>query len=89
MTLIETPFENIVGNGENAGNQHFLHFPQCFYTFLRTNFKFSVIFIVLSASAFNLEQSKNLSFGKELTHYQMTNFRLFQTERVCRRHFQI
>ena len=23
-------FENIVGNGENAGNQHFLHFPQCF-----------------------------------------------------------
>ena len=24
-----------------------------------------------------------------LTHYQMTNFRLFQTERVCWRHFQI
>ena len=24
-----------------------------------------------------------------LTHYQTTNFRLFQTERVCRRHFQI
>ena len=24
-----------------------------------------------------------------LTHYQMTNFRLFQTERVCRRKFQI
>ena len=24
-----------------------------------------------------------------LTHYQMTKFRLFQTERVCRRHFQI
>ena len=23
-----------------------------------------------------------------LTHYQMTNFRLFQTERVCRRHFK-
>ena len=22
--------ENIVGNGENAGNQHFLLFPQCF-----------------------------------------------------------
>ena len=22
--------ENIVGNGENAGYQHFLHFPQCF-----------------------------------------------------------
>ena len=25
----------------------------------------------------------------ELTHYQMTNFRLFQTERVCRQQFQI
>ena len=24
-----------------------------------------------------------------LTHYQMTNFRLFQTDRVCRRQFQI
>ena len=24
-----------------------------------------------------------------LTHYQTTNFRLFQTERVCRRQFQI
>ena len=23
-------FENIVGKGENAGNQHFLFFPQCF-----------------------------------------------------------
>ena len=22
--------KNIVGKGENAGNQHFLHFPQCF-----------------------------------------------------------
>ena len=25
----------------------------------------------------------------QLTHYQTTNFRLFQTERVCRRQFQI
>ena len=24
-------FENIVGKGENAGNQHFLLFPQVFY----------------------------------------------------------
>ena len=27
-------------------------------------------------------------YGKELTHYQVTNFRLFQTERVCRPQFQ-
>ena len=27
--------------------------------------------------------------GNGLTHYQTTKFRLFQTERVCRRQFQI
>ena len=32
-TLRKKPFENIVGKGENAGNQHFLLFPQCFLTF--------------------------------------------------------
>ena len=26
----EEGFENIAGKGENAGNQHFLLFPQCF-----------------------------------------------------------
>ena len=30
-----------------------------------------------------------LSADLILTHYQTTNFRLFQTERVCRRQFQI
>ena len=29
----KTPSENIVGKGENAGNQHFLLFPQCFLSF--------------------------------------------------------
>ena len=29
-TLKRKPFENIEGEGENAGNQHFLLFPQCF-----------------------------------------------------------
>ena len=27
------PFQNIKGKGENAGNQHFLLFPQCFLPF--------------------------------------------------------
>ena len=27
------PFEKIVGKGENAGNKHFLYFPQCFLLF--------------------------------------------------------
>ena len=26
-------FKNILGQGENAGNHHFLHFPQCFIPF--------------------------------------------------------
>ena len=26
--------ENIVGKGENASNQHFLLFPQCFFFFM-------------------------------------------------------
>ena len=29
-TLKKKAFENIVGKEENAGNQHFLLFPQCF-----------------------------------------------------------
>ena len=32
MMLRKHPFENIVGKGENAFNQHFLFFPQCFLT---------------------------------------------------------
>ena len=32
--------ENIVGNGENAGYQHFLHFQQRFHTFF-SSAKFS------------------------------------------------
>ena len=33
-TLRKKPLENIVGKGENAGNQHlFSPFPQCFFTF--------------------------------------------------------
>ena len=31
----------------------------------------------------------NKNFSQVLTHYQMINFRLFQTERVYRRQFQI
>ena len=32
-TLRKRPFENILGKGENAGNQHFLLFPKCFLPF--------------------------------------------------------
>ena len=66
-------FENIVGKGENAGNQHFLLFLQCFHNVFHTSqhkFHFSVTFIWSSAYAFNLDKFKNLSFGQELIHYR-------------------
>ena len=55
------------------------------------------IFIVKIASGVNpLPGDKVLDWSKLkqiaddiLTHYQTTNFRLFQSERVCRRQFQI
>ena len=58
------PLENIVGKGENAGNQHFLLFSPCFLPF--PNFNFSVTIILSSANVFNLDRSKILSFDKEL-----------------------
>ena len=64
ITTLTTPFEKIVGKGENAGNQHFLLFPQCFLTLPKTNFNFSVTFILPSANAFNLDQTRILSFGQ-------------------------
>ena len=59
----------MVGKGENAGYQHFLLFLSCFLPFQKKNFSFLATLIWSSAHAFNLDQSKNLSFGKELTHY--------------------
>ena len=54
-----------MGKGENAGNQHFLLFPQCFVP-NHTEIIVSAMLKFSSANAFNLDQSKILSFGKEL-----------------------
>ena len=59
-------FENIVGKGKNAGNQHFLLYPQCFLLFLNQISIVQITFILSSANALNLDQSKILMFGKEL-----------------------
>ena len=67
--------ENIVGKGENAGKQHFLLFPQCFYTLSQTNFSISATFKFSSANALNLDKSNNLSFGKELKNTDAMAFR--------------
>ena len=49
-TLGKKPLENIVEKGENAGNQHFLHFQQCFLPYQKrqtmhhlTSFKTNVL----------------------------------------------
>ena len=73
MTLKKKTFENIVGQGENAGNQHFLLFPHSFSTLPKTNFSFSVTFSWSSASAFALDQSKILSFDKEVIYNARRN----------------
>ena len=67
MTLTKKAFENIVGKGENADNQHFLLFPQCFLSVTKKKINFWIKIILSSANAFNLDQAKYLSFGKELT----------------------
>ena len=61
MTWSEKLLDNIVGKGENAGNQHFLLFPQCFLHFPKQNsFFFSLTFVLLSANALNFDWSKIL-----------------------------
>ena len=65
MTLKKESFKNNVGKGENARNQHFLLFPQCFLLYQREKSSFSNVSL-LSADAINLVISKILLFGKRL-----------------------
>ena len=62
----ERAFENIVGKGENAGNRHFLLFPQCLSTFLQKRFAILAKFNLSSANALNLDESNIMSFGRKL-----------------------
>ena len=84
-TLKKKPLENIVGKEENASKHHFFLVPQCFLPILKRISIFQITLILLSANAFNLDQSKSLL----LTLSQTSNFRLFQIERVCRQQLLI
>ena len=64
--LHKKAFENIVVKGENASNQHFLLFPQCFLPFPIQISIFQLHFFLSSANAFNLDRSKILSIGEKL-----------------------
>ena len=71
-TLRKKAFENILGIGENAGNQHFLLFQQSFLYFSKqiSTFKLHLFCRLRFAKAFNLEECKFLSFSQELIHQQ-------------------
>ena len=62
MTLYRKLFENIVGKGENAGNQHFLLFPRCFLPFPEQTLIFQSCLCCHLATVLNFTQSKILSF---------------------------
>ena len=63
MTLRKKSLKNIVGKGEDAGNQHFLLFPHNVFYPSGNKFQFfNGIYFV----AFNLDQSQIFSFGEEL-----------------------
>ena len=65
--LYRKALENIVGKGENTGNQHFLLFQLCFQLFTKQISIFqSHLFCLTSANVFNSDQSKILLLGKEL-----------------------
>ena len=60
----EKHFENIVGKGEDADNQHFLLLLQWFLPFPMVSLGYSLF--LSSANAFNLDKLKKLLLGKEL-----------------------
>ena len=67
-TLNKKPFENIVEKGENAGNQHFFLFPQCFPVLSKNpEIITGTTFILSSANALKLVESETSLFGKEVT----------------------
>ena len=58
MAMKKKLLENIVGKGENAGNQHFLLFPQCFLPITKRISALNLLFFFLSsANDLNLNQS--------------------------------
>ena len=66
-----------MGKGENAGDQHFLLFPQCFFSYPKKNSVFKYIYYII-CNAFFLDQSKKL-FSKEL---KKSNFKAFSDDEL-------
>ena len=81
--ILQRHFENIVDKGENADKHDFL----LFYPIRSRNHNFGNIkFVVCKCFEFGLAQKIVIWYRvkEHLTLFQMTNFRLFQIERVCK-----
>ena len=63
-TLKQRAFENIVGTVENAGNKHYLLFPQCFLPYQAQILSIGLPSNLLSGNAF--DKSKIVLCGNEL-----------------------
>ena len=74
QTLKQRASENIVGKGENAGNQHFLLFPNCFLPYQRQKSLFKQDLICRLQMLSFWSGPKFCILGKEL------NFCLFGKE---------
>ena len=81
MILGKKPFEKTVEKGENAGNPAFSCFPTVFSTLTKTKIIVFSTSILSSANAFNLDQSKILSFAKKLKNPSVLVTHSFQQTR--------
>ena len=61
VTTLSWLLRNIVGKGENAGNQHFLFLPKCFLPYQNTEM---IIFATFKLSSVPLNLVESLLFGK-------------------------
>ena len=82
LTTKKKPFQNIAWKGENAGNQHFLLFTQCFLPSQNKKFQFFNR-ILSSANATSFDQSKILLFGKKLNSVKCVHLKLKIMKQPC------
>ena len=76
-------YKNIVGKGENAGNQHLILFPPCFLPFPK-----QISIFQPNVNCLLQMLSKNFSFGKELTLSQTTQCRLSKLKELADDNFK-
>ena len=88
MTLIHLTSKNIKGKGENAGNQHFLRFPQCFFSILsQTEIITQATFILSSANALNLSSDRGLTHYHTIPHFDALQIHTFGKHCEKRRNY--